>query len=1097
MKPTTPHCTLWSLFAAGLLLASAGPARATAHLVKELNTKGASTSPTLVGKAGGRAIFVALDAAGAYSLWATDGSQAGSERLAARIAIPSGGGMRFTDVAGTLYFLNLVDDIVELWRTDGTEAGTGYVATPPNEAGASPTVRSMANVGGKLFFEPYHAGTGYTLWASDGTEAGTALVADIRTGSGTGSGEAIVGFNGVAFFQATDASGTELWSSDGTEAGTARVKDINPGAGSSYPGGFAVMNGLLYFSANDGTTGAEMWVTDGTEAGTTRVTDRNPGSGDFGPGSLTVLGNKLIFVGVTPGGGNEMWSSDGTDAGTISLGGNYPLDVSAAGGYVYYRDYDSGNQLWRTDGTPAGTIYLAAVDPTPVTSFEGIAYFEGYQSGTGEELWRSDGTPGGTYVVKDIVPGPFDSSPAGLLDLDGTLLFSASAADGQRELWTSNGSSAGTHVAVDLTPPPSASSFLSQLTATGGRLAFVRDDYSGPSEVWLSDGTSGGTAKINTGTVVAYSIGDWNGKLLLQGYDDLTNDSGLWVRATNGSLQLLYPDNTGSPVGIGSSLFFNSADKALVSHGVPGDAVELVSIPGPVGCSLHGCVEFFSYPRSFVDIGGGTTLFLAFGTGGGALWRTDGTPEGTSAIGSVGLPYYESPLIGKAMGGKLYYSSSDTNGFELWTSDGTIGGTGKVLEINPGAASSTPDEFTVFAGRMFFVATDPAGGRELWSSDGSEGGTARVADISPGATGSDPAGLRVVNGLLVFAATGPTDGRELWASDGTEIGTVQIKDIRSGARGSDPSGLETAGGKVYFRADDGVHGSELWSTDGTTGGTILSADMEPGAGGSTPSELKSTGNNLFFLTSTSIHGTELWAGTTLLLCGNDQLDPGETCDDGNRDDGDGCDAMCVLESCGDAIPDPGEQCDDGNTEDGDGCSRGCLLDCPAVPESSCRTTIAPRSARFLLKADPRPDRGRISWNWKNGEMTPKTAFGDPLGDTGYELCVYDNSGLAYSVNAAAGGTCGNRPCWSEQAAGFKYKGSRPDGSFQLGLKAGQADGDTRITIKLKGSLVTLSDPLAILAPMTVQLRNGSACWEETFSAPFASQTTKQLKADSD
>ena len=55
-------------------------------------------------------------------------------------------------------------------------------------------------------------------------------------------------------------------------------------------------------------------------------------------------------------------------------------------------------------------------------------------------------------------------------------------------------------------------------------------------------------------------------------------------------------------------------------------------------------------------------------------------------------------------------------------------------------------------------------------------------------------------------------------------------------------------------------------------------------------------------------------------CGNgDDSDPGEVCDDGNRDPGDGCRADCAgLELCGDGIVDKEiaepEECDDGNAE---------------------------------------------------------------------------------------------------------------------------------------------------------------------------------------
>ncbi len=69
------------------------------------------------------------------------------------------------------------------------------------------------------------------------------------------------------------------------------------------------------------------------------------------------------------------------------------------------------------------------------------------------------------------------------------------------------------------------------------------------------------------------------------------------------------------------------------------------------------------------------------------------------------------------------------------------------------------------------------------------------------------------------------------------------------------------------------------------------------------------------------------AGPPPMLCGNDRLDPGEMCDDGNRMSGDGCDADCRREAyCGDGAVDAGEVCDDGNSRSGDGCRSDCLSD---------------------------------------------------------------------------------------------------------------------------------------------------------------------------
>ncbi len=64
----------------------------------------------------------------------------------------------------------------------------------------------------------------------------------------------------------------------------------------------------------------------------------------------------------------------------------------------------------------------------------------------------------------------------------------------------------------------------------------------------------------------------------------------------------------------------------------------------------------------------------------------------------------------------------------------------------------------------------------------------------------------------------------------------------------------------------------------------------------------------------------------LSVCGDGELDGGETCDDGNLRDGDGCEADCTsgASRCGDGVVDPGEDCDDGNTDTDDGCTAACV-----------------------------------------------------------------------------------------------------------------------------------------------------------------------------
>jgi cysteine-rich repeat protein len=70
-----------------------------------------------------------------------------------------------------------------------------------------------------------------------------------------------------------------------------------------------------------------------------------------------------------------------------------------------------------------------------------------------------------------------------------------------------------------------------------------------------------------------------------------------------------------------------------------------------------------------------------------------------------------------------------------------------------------------------------------------------------------------------------------------------------------------------------------------------------------------------------------WVGLES-ACGNQRLDAGEECDDGNDRADDACLPGCQLARCGDGFQRKHvEDCDDGNRLEGDGCSGACLA-CP-------------------------------------------------------------------------------------------------------------------------------------------------------------------------
>ena len=105
----------------------------------------------------------------------------------------------FTYTANSQTFFFTADngrDGVELWKSDGTNAGTKMVANinaTANRAGSNPSQLTM--VGTTLFFTADNGRDGVELWKSDGTNAGTKMVANINaTSNGASSNPSNITF---------------------------------------------------------------------------------------------------------------------------------------------------------------------------------------------------------------------------------------------------------------------------------------------------------------------------------------------------------------------------------------------------------------------------------------------------------------------------------------------------------------------------------------------------------------------------------------------------------------------------------------------------------------------------------------------------------------------------------------------------------------------------------------------------------------------------------------------------------------------------------------------------------------------------------------
>lgn len=358
------------------------------QLVKDLNPGSGNAYPSLLTNSGTTLFFRADDGRHGYELWRTDGTASGTELVkdinpGSDHAFPS-----FLTADGSALFFRADDGQhgYELWVSDGTAEGTRMVRDiQPGSLGSSPEHLVAIDSGWfqGLLFRADDGVHGMELWRSDGTEAGTRLVKDIAPGIQDSDPGALVilendRFKGVLFGARDGTTGSghgeELWRSDGTESGTLLVKDIHSGPASSQPGSLtsATSSGseAVFFGARDGIHGYELWKSDGTANGTSMVLDINAGPADSNPCYLSELSSPrfvgILFCADDGRLGSELWRSDGTIQGTRLVkdinpgpGGSSLAEVRTARSKVYFRADDGfgghGLELWSSDSSAEGT----------------------------------------------------------------------------------------------------------------------------------------------------------------------------------------------------------------------------------------------------------------------------------------------------------------------------------------------------------------------------------------------------------------------------------------------------------------------------------------------------------------------------------------------------------------------------------------------------------------------------------------------------------------------------------------------------------------------------------------------------------------------
>lgn len=720
-------------------------------------------------------------------------------------------------------------------------------------------------INGVAYFAATDRYHGTELWKSDGTEAGTVRVKDIRPGPNNSDPENLTAVGDVLFFTAEDAfAGRELWKSDGTEAGTVRVKDIRPGTSNGLNStsdfndrSLAAYDGKLYFAATDADGDKELWVSDGTADGTVPL--KNLRSDDSSePQQLTVANDLLFFTATgSSNDGQELWKSDGTEGGTVLVKNVFattgqssnPSLLTAADEKLYFVATDgngSESDLWVSDGTESGTVLVKDIGGSSVTVPQQLTYVAGLDrlfftaaATGGRELWVSDGSEGGTEQVLDINPGTSSSSPKNLYAFGSLVLFRADDGTNGSELWKSNGTGGGTEMVKNISGSSSSTPGTNAEMVQLGSFVYFNVADEGDSTLWKTDGTGANTTPVGDLDNDVRRLAVLDDELIYSS-DSTVGDIGLGFElwAGDGTDNRLVKDInpatsdgvSGSLLAFGGSLFFGetsgtdtpfrglstSDGTALGTEQIKNLLVDIMGTPGGGPSNPLVLNDAFYFLTSTSN------------PGVNEVWTSDGSEDGTVALAdSAGAA---GPLT--QAGDRFYFTKS--SGAELWVSDGSD------TEMVKSFSSEVLYRTSV-GNTLFFSADDGTNGRELWKSDGTADGTAMVKNLNNDS--SEPSGLAGLGDEILFFAQDNVE-IALWKSDGSDAGTVKLKALDVSLDSS--LKIVVAGENAYFVAYDATNGEELWTSDGTAEGTVRVTDLTPGDGGSDPDFLTAWGDRLLF-----------------------------------------------------------------------------------------------------------------------------------------------------------------------------------------------------------------------------------------------------------
>ncbi|MBH24084.1 MAG: hypothetical protein CMH57_06465 [Myxococcales bacterium] len=508
----------------------------------------------------------------------------------------------------------------------------------------------------------------------------------------------------------------------------------------SKPFGFTKLGDKLIFVASEHnrfSKGREPWVTDGTLAGTFELVDINRNT------RVTIFDNQDLAP-------FDYGSIKDRQFDRALLGD----DILIFAAYEWSPDSTSTgtNTLWRTDGTREGTFRIAtAWQISNLHAGQGRVYFSSAETDSPftDRLWVTDGTAPGTMPVGE-----------------------------ELEFFGRDFQGAG-----DL------------LVDTGDHLIYSRPVNRGSAfrEIQARPLT-GSSAPLVSSNILTYGpVPGMGGAVFMDRMDPLRLESRLQVTDGTSEGTTIFEN----PTGIVLREWFIAEDDRIFVSGTQGNSTNIYVLDSELNATL--LIEGYEIgeiaPRRPVVRIGNTSFFAArrvrFDSDPFVLWKSDGTPEGTTSLSGAEITDGIVAANGKVYFGAMYFGDAGT---ELWTSDGTNVGT-RSLNINLSDIAPASDDdlmrqeqplisrlndMVVFSGKTDLSQEDNFGERafsmdgELFSTDGTEAGTQLFKNLNNSVFREAVGPLVTTMGEITnYVVDVPGGEIQIWRTDGTDQGTTQ------------------------------------------------------------------------------------------------------------------------------------------------------------------------------------------------------------------------------------------------------------------------------------------------------------------------------------